>query len=79
MEWFVEITNSRDPVKHSITVKEKNHSGGCNVKAVEIRMSEKKEILMDLIFEECTILGKLTSLPLSFRYHPRQNLNPLTR
>ena len=65
----VEITNARDPAKTVITVKEKNHSGGCYVKTVEIRMSEEKEVLIDLI-EERTVLGKSVSLPLRFRYHP---------
>ena len=66
----VEISNARDPAETVITVKEKNHSGGCYFKTVEIRMSEEKEIFIDLI-EEHTILGKLISLLLRFYLSPR--------
>ncbi|PUU78407.1 fatty acid synthase beta subunit [Tuber borchii] len=65
----VEMTNARDPARAVITVKEKRHSGGCNVKTVNIRMLEENEILIDLI-KERTMLGKPASLPLRFRYHP---------
>ena len=65
----VEITNARDPAKTVIGIRERDHSGGCFVETVVIKMSEGKEVLFDLI-EERTILGKPKSLPLRLRYHP---------
>jgi len=69
----VEITNTRDPAETVFAVNEKNHTGGCYAKAVKIRMSAGKEILIDHI-EERTILGKLASLLLRFHYHPGNSL-----
>jgi len=66
---IIEITNAKDPAKTVIAVKGENHSVGCYVKTVDIKMLEEKEILIDLI-EERNIQGKPASLPLRFRYHP---------
>jgi len=65
----IEITNTRDPAETVIAAKEKYHTGGCYAKAVKIRMSAEKEILIDLI-EERTTLGKLVSLLIRFHYYP---------
>ncbi|KAG0637260.1 hypothetical protein HOY80DRAFT_1084781 [Tuber brumale] len=53
----VEITNAGGPAKTLIAVMEKNHTDGGYVKTNKIRMSGKKEILIDLI-EERIILYK---------------------
>ncbi|PWW79624.1 hypothetical protein C7212DRAFT_362057 [Tuber magnatum] len=68
---MVKITKARDPAKAWTinTVEGNNHSNGCYIKTIGIRISEEKEILIDLI-EEYTTRGELVSLPLSFRYHP---------
>jgi len=65
----VEINNTKDPAKTVTTVQWDNHVGGCYVKTIEIRMTEEKEILIDLI-EERTILEKPASTPLGSCYHP---------
>ncbi|KAG0124699.1 hypothetical protein HOY82DRAFT_617714 [Tuber indicum] len=48
----VEITNAVGPAKTLIAVMEKNHTYGGYVKTSEIRISGKKEILIDLIEEQ---------------------------
>ncbi|PUU76796.1 hypothetical protein B9Z19DRAFT_1129224 [Tuber borchii] len=62
----VGITNTRDSAKTLIAVKEKNYTGSCYSRTVEIRMSED-EILIDLI-EELTMPGEPAPLPLGFGY-----------
>ena len=52
----VRITNERDLPKAIIAVKEKSHSGSCYVYPVDVRMSQGKGILIDLV-EECTPTG----------------------
>jgi len=47
----VEVTNAGGPAKTLMAAMEKNHTYGGFVKTSEIRMSGKKEILIDLIEE----------------------------
>jgi len=65
----VEIINAKGLAKTVIAVNGKNHSGSRHANNVETKISEQKEILIDLI-EERTILGQPAFLPFRFRYHP---------
>ena len=58
-----------------ITVKEPSHSGRM-VKTVEITMTGRKEIIVN-IFEERTASGKAVPLPLIFTYHPEAGYAPI--
>ncbi|KAG0131917.1 hypothetical protein HOY82DRAFT_538998 [Tuber indicum] len=69
---------SRDPSKTWTinTVEGNNHSSGCYIRTVGIRISEEKVILIGLI-EERTTLGEPVPLPHSFRYHPETGLESI--
>ncbi|CUS15097.1 unnamed protein product [Tuber aestivum] len=71
----VEITNAGDPAKTLIAVMEKNHTYGGYVETSEIRMSGKKEILIDLIEEPRTLGTQLCRYkrPIDERQADRRN------
>ena len=72
----VEINNTKDPAKTVIALQWENHFGSCYVKILEIRMTEQKEILINLM-EERTILGRPASMPLSSHSHPKGGSSPI--
>ncbi|KAL9121606.1 MAG: hypothetical protein Q9187_001833 [Circinaria calcarea] len=72
---LVEIVHPRDQARTVISLKEPSNSGGM-VKTVQVKMSGKNEIVVDL-FEERTAEGKAVSLPLRFTYHPETGYAPI--
>ena len=72
---FVEVAYPNDPNKTVISVKEPTQSGKL-VQTLQIRMSEKKEITMDL-FEERTAEGKPVAMTFRFTYHPETGYAPI--
>ena len=72
---LVEILHPKDPAKTAINVKEVSHSGKM-VRTVEVRMTNQKEIAVDL-FEERTAQCKAVPLPLKFTYHPEAGYAPI--
>ena len=72
---LVEIVHPRDQAKTVISLKEPSNSGSM-VKTVQVKMTGKNEIVVDL-FEERTAEGKAVSLPLRFTYHPETGYAPI--
>ena len=72
---LVEILHPKDPAKTVINVKEPSHLGKM-VKTVEVSISTKKVIMVNLL-EERTAEGKVISLPLLFTYHPEAGYAPI--
>lgn len=72
---LVEISSPSDPAHSVVTVKEPSPSGKM-VKTVEISMSGKNDITIQL-FEERTAEGKAVGLSLKFTYHPEAGYAPI--
>ena len=72
---LVEILNPDDPIKTVILLKETSQNGKL-VKTVEIKMTGKTEITVNLL-EERTATGSMASLPLKFTYHPETGYAPI--
>lgn len=72
---LVEISNTDQPTKTVITVKEPSPSGKMT-KTAEIGMTGNNEIVLSLI-EERTAEGKAVALPLKFTYHPEAGYAPI--
>ena len=72
---LVEIHHPQNPEKTLINVKEPSHSGKM-VKTIEISMTNRKEIVVNLL-EERTAEGKAIPLPLKFTYHPEAGYAPI--
>ena len=72
---LVEILHPKEQAKTVISMKEPSNSGSM-VKTVEVKMTGKNEIVVDL-FEERTAEGKAVSLPLRFTYHPETGYAPI--
>ena len=72
---LIEILHPNSPSKTVINVKEPSHLGKM-VKTVEVSLSNRKEIIVNLL-EERTAEGKVVSLPLKFTYHPEAGYAPI--
>ena len=72
---MVEISNPQEPANTVITMKELSESGK-SVKTVEVRMTGKNEITVNML-EERTAEGKAIALPLKFTYHPETGYAPI--
>ncbi|KAL8949584.1 MAG: hypothetical protein Q9222_004320 [Ikaeria aurantiellina] len=72
---LVEIVHPKEPRSTVIRIKEPSHSGKM-IKTVEISMSRKDEITLNML-EERTAEGKVVALPLKFTYHPEAGYAPI--
>ncbi|KAI4152760.1 MAG: hypothetical protein LQ340_002720 [Diploschistes diacapsis] len=72
---LVEIFQPKHPSRTVISLKEPSQSGKL-VQTVEIRMTGKSNLQVDLI-EERTATGKAAVLPLKFTYHPETGYAPI--
>ncbi|MCJ1317053.1 beta subunit of fatty acid synthetase [Xylographa vitiligo] len=72
---LVEIFQPTEPSKTVISVKEVSNSGK-EVKTVEVKMTEKNELVVSLI-EERNAEGRPVALPLKFTYHPETGYAPI--
>ncbi|KAL8691150.1 MAG: hypothetical protein Q9218_003562 [Villophora microphyllina] len=72
---LVEIAHPKNPRLTVISAKEPSQSGKM-VKTVEISMSGKNEITLNML-EERTAGGSVVALPLKFTYHPEAGYAPI--
>lgn len=72
---LVEIAHPKQPRLTVISVKEPSHTGKM-IKTVEISMSAKHEITLNML-EERTANGSIVALPLKFTYHPDAGYAPI--
>jgi fatty acid synthase subunit beta len=72
---LVEIMYPKDPANTVISLKEVSQSGKM-VKTVEVKMTGKNEIVINLL-EERTAEGTVAALPLKFTYHPETGYAPI--
>ncbi|KAL8812479.1 MAG: hypothetical protein Q9223_000999 [Gallowayella weberi] len=72
---LVEIASPEEPRSTVIRIKEPSHSGRM-IKTVEISMSGKNEITLNML-EERTAEGTPVALPLKFTYHPEAGYAPI--
>ena len=72
---LVEVLHPKQHNKTVISMKELSGSGAM-VKTVEVKMTNKNEIVISLL-EERTVEGKAVALPLKFTYHPETGYAPI--
>ncbi|CAO1598650.1 beta subunit of fatty acid synthetase [Xanthoria calcicola] len=72
---LVEIASPKEPQSTVIRIMEPSHSGKM-IKTVEVLMSGKNEITLNLL-EERTAEGAPVALPLKFTYHPEAGYAPI--
>ena len=72
---LVEISNPDIPSQTIISLKEPSQTSKM-VQTVEIKMTGKKDLLVDLL-EERTVSGEVAALPLQFTYHPETGYAPI--